>query len=786
MNEIVLAKAQSLIIGIIDGLPDNVLPDELKQRDKREPGRERKMMYENKLARAVYRRFRTQREKLKYTLELWYPQRAKADPPIEDIFTDEKSEAEILKILLLAYGHGIQLFEDGILIGLDYTLFNKEAATWAKKHSTRLFKLLDDVSRETVRSAVSAFIETPGMNVGDVMGILTNQPGSVFDSKRALRTAVTEITDAYAQAELDAGLQLKKQFSDVRVIKTWFTNNDSLVCPICGPLNGVSVEVGHPFIGGDGGEYEGPPSHPNCILPGNEVLPIGKISAAAKSFYEGGCVEISLASGRKLTVTENHPILTSRGWIPAYLIDERIDSIFTGNINGIAPIVNPNNQQSPAMIEDIFTTLKESIFCSTISVPASTEDFNGDGRNIHGDVNIISANRFLGNDFNMLTDKKLSNIKLDRDSFGFSHLPSLGLLDLHEAGNLYSESRSVGGFDLMRPLDSRHSAPLDFFGFGLSARNDISFNEPLSESPAVNTYLARQFIFRFASDITVEKVVKIRNFYFSGHVYDLQCDDYGLYITNGIITHNCRCWISTRTDILGEKELQNEIPALVTEIGSREQINKLREEWIGSLSEEEQISIRRWGESGRHIRNIQSGDISNMSEAEITRANKLNELFTSAIDKGVEFNGIVYRGLTDVPINDIDEWIKNGNIILKNDQSASKLYNVSKTFSVTGVKNSNAVEFIIDQKHGIDLFEQTAVTQGGSLIPEAEVVIRKNAKYKIVDYDYKLKDGRSIIEKALDYFSGTEYSWPDNLPEGWHPSDDFSGRYVLTLKEVAD
>jgi len=308
-------------------------------------------------------------------------------------------------------------------------------------------------------------------------------------------------------------------------------------------------------------------------LPGNEVLPIGKISAAAKSFYEGGCVEISLASGRKLTVTENHPILTSRGWIPAYLIDERIDSIFTGNINGIAPIVNPNNQQSPAMIEDIFTTLKESIFCSTISVPASTEDFNGDGRNIHGDVNIISANRFLGNDFNMLTDKKLSNIKLDRDSFGFSHLPSLGLLDLHEAGNLYSESRSVGGFDLMRPLDSRHSAPLDFFGFGLSARNDISFNEPLSESPAVNTYLARQFIFRFASDITVEKVVKIRNFYFSGHVYDLQCDDYGLYITNGIITHNCRCWISTRTDILGEKELQN---VLAPQLSNKEYLPEIR------------------------------------------------------------------------------------------------------------------------------------------------------------------------------------------------------------------
>ena len=264
MNEIILTKAQSLITGIIDGLPDNVLPDELKQRDKREPGRERKIMYEKKLARAINKRFRAQREKLEYTLRLWYPQRAKADPPIEDIFTDEESEAEILKILLLSYGHGVQLFEDEILIGLDYTLFNKEAAVWAKKHSTRLFNILDDVSRKNVRSAVSAFIETPGMNIGDVMEILAGQKNSPFGGARALRVAVTEITDAYAQAELDAGLQLQKEFSGVRVIKTWFTNNDSLVCPICGPLNGVSVEVGHPFIGGDDGEYEGPPAHPSC------------------------------------------------------------------------------------------------------------------------------------------------------------------------------------------------------------------------------------------------------------------------------------------------------------------------------------------------------------------------------------------------------------------------------------------------------------------------------------------------------------------------------------------
>ncbi|MDO9546011.1 MAG: hypothetical protein Q7J07_04570 [Pelolinea sp.] len=73
-----------------------------------------------------------------------------------------------------------------------------------------------------------------------------------------------EATDAYAKAALDEGLELKKEFSDVRVIKTWFTNNDHFVCDICRPLNGVNVEVEKPFIGGDGKEYDRPSACPDC------------------------------------------------------------------------------------------------------------------------------------------------------------------------------------------------------------------------------------------------------------------------------------------------------------------------------------------------------------------------------------------------------------------------------------------------------------------------------------------------------------------------------------------
>jgi hypothetical protein len=40
--------------------------------------------------------------------------------------------------------------------------------------------------------------------------------------------------------------------------------------------------------------------------------------------------------------------------------------------------------------------------------------------------------------------------------------------------------------------------------------------------------------------VASDKVVKIRNFNFSGHVYDLQSIE-GLYIANSIVVKNCRC-----------------------------------------------------------------------------------------------------------------------------------------------------------------------------------------------------------------------------------------------------
>ena len=90
--------------------------------------------------------------------------------------------------------------------------------------------------------------------MGDLVGMLP------FDEERAWMIGVTEVTRAYADGQLAAMGEIRKEFPKLRMTKTWFTNNDDLVCEVCGPLDGVEVGIEDDF----GGEIFQPPAHPKC------------------------------------------------------------------------------------------------------------------------------------------------------------------------------------------------------------------------------------------------------------------------------------------------------------------------------------------------------------------------------------------------------------------------------------------------------------------------------------------------------------------------------------------
>lgn len=230
-------------------------------RDQREPGRARKARRERIITRIVAAHLGRVRSKVETWLSYFPPPR-KAIPLPEDVFHDPTFEAELVRALTDAGQDGVILFNDMVDTDVRLDIVNRQAARWARTAAATLVKDIDRATGNAIRDAVAAFVELPGMTVGDVMNAIAPTVGR----DRAQRIAVTEITRAYATANELAGKELQRMFPGLIVVKTWNTNKDDKVCDVCGPLDGMSVGVDKGFTTEDVVDLgiPSPPAHPNC------------------------------------------------------------------------------------------------------------------------------------------------------------------------------------------------------------------------------------------------------------------------------------------------------------------------------------------------------------------------------------------------------------------------------------------------------------------------------------------------------------------------------------------
>jgi len=169
-----------------------------------------------------------------------------------DFFDDDEFEPALVDVLTGATQSGALQFTDMVKLEIDGDAVNKQAVTAVEKYAFDLVKGIDDTSRERLRDAISEFIQNPGTTIGDVIDMLP------FDDARAQLIATTEITRAYASGQKLAGDATAEAWPDVTITKMWHTNNDSIVCPLCEPLNGQEVDREEPFVDDDGNEYDAP------------------------------------------------------------------------------------------------------------------------------------------------------------------------------------------------------------------------------------------------------------------------------------------------------------------------------------------------------------------------------------------------------------------------------------------------------------------------------------------------------------------------------------------------
>ena len=328
-------------------------------------------------------------------------------------------------------------------------------------------------------------------------------------------------------------------------------------------------------------------AHANCVVAGTQVSGTGLLAGMRRK-YEGSLVSIRTSGGRDLTVTPNHPILTTRGWVLAGEIKE-FDHLVCTNFDHWNNRSIPDVYDVPPMIDEVFKAC--DFVNSTVfhGMPVTTKDFNGKVVR-DGDIKVINPCGFLkragessiGEPFNhcrfavahsdasvsclLLNGLRMKNLfrnclgatsdccmcgaslggsffrshcsSSDDSSFGVATGANTSIGEPSSNGSAADIETAGDGVDAFSILE-RFDDPFRHFN-SLAMRLDTiaaqySIDGGLSTSDNVANLLGS-----FARYIEIDDVDSISVSESVCHVYNLSTAG-GWYVSSGIITHNCDC-----------------------------------------------------------------------------------------------------------------------------------------------------------------------------------------------------------------------------------------------------
>jgi hypothetical protein len=285
-----------------------------------------------------------------------------------------------------------------------------------------------------------------------------------------------------------------------------------------------------------------PPFHPNCVLEGTSCIPAGKLVSCLRGIYKGPVRKFRFSNGRDITVTVNHMFLTPQGFVSADLLRNGDDIFYCSDFEGIG-FRNPDIDRGNFLIKNIFISLAESYGVFTAAMPVSSEDIHGDGKFIQKNIDIVRADSFLNS---TIYSKIFKHFKAKFFKSGIKHTLSFNSSRYFAA----MFKRLAFAFDssmgLFRKPDSfflRRFGISDSGSLGQSSMGNMSKREvPPNSRPAYSGF-SSYFGKRFSRIIKICNVVDIQQYSFHGPVYSLETDT-SLYISNGILSSNCKHSIS--------------------------------------------------------------------------------------------------------------------------------------------------------------------------------------------------------------------------------------------------
>jgi hypothetical protein len=326
-------------------------------------------------------------------------------------------------------------------------------------------------------------------------------------------------------------------------------------------------------------------------LPGETTVTGAVVRAVWRRWYDGDLVRVITERGHQISATPNHPMLTTRGWIPQDRIVPGDYLIGYRRKQDLGATRNENITRRPTTLAEIFDAT------SAVGVVhrrrTAEPDFHGDGR--EGDVDVACPEReLMFGIFAPLTQPAAEQFFSPSDGANklfcpkFSHLlpyqraclcscadgNSSIVQTTVDADIVYAKHRS----NCRRAL-SRLVSPNDFIDgevahLRTSAVGDeiaLGVGESAHDARAMevfeNTCLRHsEFDCRLSSaepgDIELDRVVDSGLRKFSGHVYNLSTPD-GYYTIDDIYTGNTEsAYAYGVTQQASGRELLHQIPKL--------------------------------------------------------------------------------------------------------------------------------------------------------------------------------------------------------------------------------
>ena len=405
----------------------------------------------------------------------------------------------------------------GMKWGPDGTLIPNPDAKWQISETTR-----NDI-RQIVKDAFAD--ET---KMADLESSIRD--AGAFSESRAAMIAKTEVKFAQVGGNAEAW----KQSGLVKKL-AWLMSADHEIPCDCEDNEDEVVEFGEPFPSGD--FY--PPVHPRCVLGDTVIASCDRITAYYRRWFEGEVLAIKCFDGTEVSITPNHPVLTTHGWVAAGELAQGDELLKCSAERYVSFAKHPNDKLMPSVAEQVFSALLKSDSVTAIRVPSSTEDFHGDGT-VDGEVSIVWPDGGLTSKRNAAGSEQLSESGLVRGDCRRALLNADSLSAEESLRFLDAADSIVRSARTSRPAVGGLSGGLS--PTGVAERSDWQAGELESPSDryASNADSLSNINARFASEITSVKIREISRSEWRGHVYNLGTQS-GYYSANGLIIHNCEC-----------------------------------------------------------------------------------------------------------------------------------------------------------------------------------------------------------------------------------------------------